>query len=275
MQYTHIPEISCFYSESVTPALTAPDAHFEYQIILVTDGFASVTINGNTYPLQAHSIVFISCLESHFFTFADHPYQRYVVSISSHMLTVHVQESELLSIFFQRPEHFIPVLSLDLTTFDHLLPLFKNLADEYRQKQSFFVSQSAALISSILITLYRTYPHAFPFQVHTPASDAVLNVQRYISEHYSEHITLPAMAERNYITAHMLSLAFKKFTGVSFKDYLILFRMMEAKKFLVTTALSITEIAEHVGYINVNNFIRVFRSREGITPAQYRKQTIF
>ena len=48
--------------------------------------------------------------------------------------------------------------------------------------------------------------------------------------------------------------------------------LTEAKKLLVSTELSVREIAERVGYINVNNFVRLFGERERITPLQYRKQ---
>ena len=67
-------------------------------------------------------------------------------------------------------------------------------------------------------------------------------------------------------------MAFKDISGVTFKEYLILYRITEAKKLLITTDLSISEIAEQVGYINVNNFVKIFRDREHTTPLQYRRQ---
>ena len=46
-------DISCFYSDSVGDSLAFPTAHFEYEMILVTSGRASVTINSRSYLLEA------------------------------------------------------------------------------------------------------------------------------------------------------------------------------------------------------------------------------
>ena len=68
------------------------------------------------------------------------------------------------------------------------------------------------------------------------------------------------------LTNMPLSLAFKEIVGISFKEYLVLFRLTEAKKLLLSSDLSISDIAEKVGYVNVNNFIRIFKEKENITP---------
>jgi AraC-like DNA-binding protein len=61
-------------------------------------------------------------------------------------------------------------------------------------------------------------------------------------------------------------------TGTNFSEYLIQYRMSMAKKWLVETDLKISEIAEKAGYKIPQNFIRIFRKAEGITPGQYREQ---
>ena len=60
--------------------------------------------------------------------------------------------------------------------------------------------------------------------------------------------------------------------GLSFKNYLILLRIAESKRLLLSTDLPIADIAGRVGYSNVNNFIKMFRSRVGTTPLQYRRR---
>ena len=48
--------------------------------------------------------------------------------------------------------------------------------------------------------------------------------------------------------------------------------MKAAKMLLETTELSVTMIADHVGYSNYSNFTYVFRQSEGCTPMDYRKK---
>lgn len=67
---------------------------------------------------------------------------------------------------------------------------------------------------------------------------------------------------------------FKEATGKAPKQYLNDYRLLQAKKLLTTTALSITEIANSVGYADVLTFSRFFSSKEGCSPRAYRNRYI-
>lgn len=272
MLYTHIPDISCFYSDVVSSNLFLPTAHFEYQMILVTGGKSQAIINHKSYLLEAGSLIFISRLERHNFLIEHEPYARYVASMSSNLILSNIKEVELVSIFIQRPKEFCHVMTLNEEAYRTVLPLFCHMADEYTRQQDFYIPRSIALFLSILIELYRINPGYFPLRAHTSMSDAVLNTQRYVNDHFHHSLTLQDIADRNFVSRHALSLAFKDIVGITFKEYLILFRVTEARKLLITTDLSVSEVAERVGYINVNNFVKIFKEREHITPLQYRKQ---
>lgn len=280
MNYTHIPIVSCQFSDQpgnvlANDILAASEAHFEYEMILVTEGRARVVINHKTYSLARKSLLFISRLERHNFMVLDEPYSRYVVTMSSELIMSNIKDIELTSIFIQRPKEFQHAVTLSDQAFDMLLPLFIRMKNEYENQPAFYISRSASLVVAILIDLYRTHPECFPSRSHNNISNAVLNTQRYINDHFNQKLTLQEIADQNYISRHALSLAFKDIVGISFKDYLLIFRITEAKKLLITTDLSVEEIASQVGYINVNNFIQIFKEKESITPLQYRKQFTF
>ena len=272
MDYTHIPTISCFYSEESKHSLLNPEAHFEYEMILVTGGRADCIINHQHYELHKKSLLFISRLERHSFILQETPYQRYVASMSGDLILSSIRDVELTSVFLQRPKGFCHVLTLSDRAYDMLLPLFARMAEEFAAKRAFYVSRSTSLVVAILIDLFRTHPEFFPLRSHSNISNAVLSAQRYVNDHFAEKITLQGIAEENFLSRHTLSLAFKDIVGIPFKEYLVLFRITEAKKLLITTDFSVEEIAERVGYDNVNNFIRIFKSREAVTPLRYRRQ---
>ena len=172
----------------------------------------------------------------------------------------------------QRPEYFSHVVQLNEEQLAYFLPFFQKSADEYEKQPDFYTLQSIAMLLSILISLYRLYPNAFPMEDSSSLSAAVLNAQIYVSRHFNRKLTLQEIADQCFLNRHTLSLAFKEIVGITFKEYLLLFRITEAKKLLLTTDLSIAQIGESVGYINVNNFLKIFRQKERITPLQYRKQ---
>jgi len=71
--------------------------------------------------------------------------------------------------------------------------------------------------------------------------------------------------------SYFLSL-FKKETGQTFTDYLTSVRITAAKGLLMTTALTITEIAYEVGFNNSNYFSSTFKKMTGVSAKEYRKK---
>lgn len=68
-----------------------------------------------------------------------------------------------------------------------------------------------------------------------------------------------------------LSRYFKQQTGCNFIYYLYRLRIDKAKEMLKNSGFKINQIAENVGFSDVNNFIRMFKKYEGITPGKYRE----
>jgi AraC-like DNA-binding protein len=66
------------------------------------------------------------------------------------------------------------------------------------------------------------------------------------------------------------SRTFKEIVGEKYVEYITKYRLEVAKRLLLETDLKIDDIAEKVGYLGRNSFIRIFRKYEGITPGKYR-----
>ncbi|MFC6333206.1 response regulator [Paenibacillus septentrionalis] len=95
---------------------------------------------------------------------------------------------------------------------------------------------------------------------------------QYVRAHLAEAISVKQLADMLHMNASYFSQLFKEQTGISFSEYLARQRLQLAKRLLLTTNLSIQDIAERVGYQTDRYFIRVFRAHEQISPAQFRKQ---
>ena len=63
---------------------------------------------------------------------------------------------------------------------------------------------------------------------------------------------------------------FKKLYGTSFADYLVMLRLREAERLLLTTQMSTTDIATSLGFANASHFIKKFKQEYGITPHLFR-----
>ena len=98
------------------------------------------------------------------------------------------------------------------------------------------------------------------------------DVESDIEKNYAQNLTLKEMGKKYFINAAYLGQIFKKQYGESFKDYLNKVRIKNAEELLMHTDIKIVDVAERVGYRDVDYFIDKFISLKGCTPAKFRKQ---
>ena len=84
-------------------------------------------------------------------------------------------------------------------------------------------------------------------------------------------LSLKSLAFQLGFSSSYLSVLIKKELGLPFQDYLIQERMKKAKLLLLTTDLKIYEIAEQVGFDDMNYFSQRFKQVVGLTPRQFKK----
>ena len=89
-----------------------------------------------------------------------------------------------------------------------------------------------------------------------------------------EPITLQSMGEAMHISLYYLSHVFKEMSGYSPVQYLLRRRIGEAQTLLITTELSVTRIAEMVGYDSSSYFNLQFTKNVGMPPNKYRHNYI-
>ncbi len=102
----------------------------------------------------------------------------------------------------------------------------------------------------------------------------IIRAKEYIDNNYSNgFLSLNDVAEHVGITPSYLSSIFNEYENGHFVDYLNNVRVEKAKKILKNTSLSVKDIGFKSGFNNIQNFIRVFKKHEGMTPGQYRDKS--
>lgn len=96
-------------------------------------------------------------------------------------------------------------------------------------------------------------------------------VKDYIDQHYTEKISLDALAETFYINKFYLTRVFKKNYGISINSYIQQLRITQAKHLLRFSAFPIQEIAQKCGIDDANYFSRMFKKIEDVAPEEFRR----
>lgn len=98
----------------------------------------------------------------------------------------------------------------------------------------------------------------------------------YINNHFAEQITLNSIAQAVFVNPSYLSRLFSESENCVFTEYVTNLRIKKAKELLCDNMdLKIYEVAENVGYNSPKYFIKVFKEKVGITPADYRSKHFF
>ena len=93
----------------------------------------------------------------------------------------------------------------------------------------------------------------------------------YMNEHLDQELSLEVIANDLSMSAFHFAHLFKQTTGLPPYQYLIELRLERAKVLLRSTDLSITDIAQRVGYWNNSHFAVAFHRATGCTPREFRR----
>ncbi|MDD6268500.1 MAG: response regulator [Oscillospiraceae bacterium] len=127
-------------------------------------------------------------------------------------------------------------------------------------------------IDNLRISIFQKNVESAEESENSDDARPIVKITRYLQEHLDDDISLSSLAERFYLNPQYISQLFRNEIGVGFLVYLTNIRMEKAKKLLISTTLTITEIADKVGYGDYRVFTKVFKKSEGITPSQYRRE---
>lgn len=102
-------------------------------------------------------------------------------------------------------------------------------------------------------------------------SDKIDTVLKYISDNYSNNISLEDISNIACMTTNSFCRFFKKTTNKSFTQFLNEVRIRNASRYLIQNNLSVSEVSYLVGYNSITNFNKQFKQIMGSTPKKYRK----
>ncbi len=126
------------------------------------------------------------------------------------------------------------------------------------------------IISSSIEALCVAVNKLEQIQQNEQCRDERLNeIMNYIHEHYLT-VTLDELAEKQHLSKPYLSKYIKEKSGNTFGDIVKNVRMKKARTLLKNTSMTVENIADNVGYQNVEHFNRTFKKKYDMTPIQFR-----
>lgn len=103
-----------------------------------------------------------------------------------------------------------------------------------------------------------------------PVNEILAPALQYIQDHYAEPLELAKLAKLCQLSSSHFIRTFKKHLGCTPHEYLLQYRLRQAKHLLQSTSDSIEQIAEQCGFNSASHFARAFKQVNHMTPSSFR-----
>ncbi|MNZ88394.1 HTH-type transcriptional regulator YesS [compost metagenome] len=168
-----------------------------------------------------------------------------------------------------------PFIQLDREDNEHMRYLIEDMFREYTGQEPWRKTMLQARLKEILVCFdrYRRKHSSQPIiaSAGSKTNASVWPIIHYIHRHYQDDLALSDLASRFSLSISRISEVIKQTTGQTFVHFLHDLRLRHACGLLVSTDMSVSEIALEVGYGSYKTFSRIFRESKGIVPKDYRK----
>ena len=236
------------------------------QVLYIQSGHAEVEIDGQARVLDEAAVQVVPALCVHAFRFSE--------DIQGHVLTLAQPLVEHLGAALERPPLSRAVCYLADAHRDSLDMLFGTLAREYGQHQVGRELMLQSLISALLVWLARRAladVHA-EAQLSDRGRMHLRRFQALVEQHYRSHRPLDWYASQLGLSvAHLNSLC-RRLAGQSGLQLIHQRLLLEAKRNLVYTSMTIAQVADSLGFSEAAYFSRFFRRGTGVAPKDFRSQ---
>ena len=133
------------------------------------------------------------------------------------------------------------------------------------------VSNKVEVMAVLLLNLFQLFSE--DAYVRTAATGKISSkIMRLIERDFRTRLTLKDIAENLDISQSYASRVFRKETGGTIQEYLLIRRVKYACDLLENTKLSVAQIAELAGFNHATYFIRCFKELLGCAPLRYRNR---
>lgn len=164
-----------------------------------------------------------------------------------------------------------PVLQLDENSFQLILHEFLAIRDELQSTETLdeLVSSRTAVIASIIS---KVAGKLFANQEHYQSEPRIERFMQLIDASFKEKKLVSHYASVLNITANYLNILCKKHLKIAATQLIQQRIILEAKRLLKSTTLSVKEIAFELGFADHAYFSNFFKTQTGTTPTDFRVQ---
>lgn len=244
-------------------------AHDFLELYYFLDGSVTYYIEDQVYDLCPGDLLIIPAGKMHRPVIANEhaAYERMVLWITPQYLqSIDSPAGDLQKNLQKVGEHgYCVPFRGDGTVF--VTALLKKLL--YMQKNDTDPKFCAGAVELYLWTIFRSY--GVIDTTHRNETQVIPQVIRYITEHFSEPLTLEDIAAEFFVSKSYLNRHFKAYTNSTVYAYIMALRLTHARRML-REGIPAVEAGRECGFSDYSTFYKAFKTQTGLSPQQFKSR---
>lgn len=253
--------------------------HEHFELLLMKKGSAVLHIDSRPYVVRAGDVVVIPGGSLHVgYSLGNEDLHYDCIVLNASLFNDWLQDPLHIQYVapFMEGRFQYPVKPTDQDeTCAHYFHLLDEVIMELEAKPPAYQLVVKSKLHILFTLLSRCFmPHLLagkPAEVYFPGRERFKHLIKILETNFSDKITVEQAAKQVSLNPYYFCKLFKRLTGRTFVEYVNINRMKEAKRLLLESNDSITEIASRVGCENPNYFTKVYKQYMGMTPSQTRR----
>lgn len=244
-----------------------------YFIVVVTKGSYSHYVDFQFYDLKEGSVLFIAKNQVHHFTESMKNAEGVCIILNGHFFEENYFSSKSINLNRLYNYHLeSPIIHQENIGEDNFIGVAHKLHHEYNFPNSFLKHDMLkALLHVLLLKAERAKETKSISSVKADWLNKFSAFKNMLQNDYITTRNSRDYAYKLFISYKFLNDIVKKLTGKTVKAFIDDFVIVEIKRYLISTSLSIKEISYKTGFEEPANMIKFFKKNTQLTPLQFRK----
>ncbi|MEJ8756711.1 helix-turn-helix domain-containing protein [Pontibacter sp. H259] len=249
-----------------------PHKHNFYILLFITQGSGTHTIDFQEHPVMPNSVFFLTPGQVHSWQLSEET-DGFILFFSPEFYLLEFPLQKLQRFPFFQAALRAPLLQLGVAELAPIIQSIHVMQQEQKAQQMLKDDLLRDYLDITLIQLARLYTDCYKQQHETTTSLPLLNqLDTLIDQHYKEHQPVSFYADKLHVTPKQLNESCKRAYDKTTTELIQNRIILEAKRLLVHSNLTINQLAAELGYFDNAYFFRFFKKHTGQTPEQFRQE---
>lgn len=257
-------------------AVKYPHRHDFFEVLYLKKGSGFHVIDGNNYEIKPPCVFFMSRGQAHKLELSQDIEGYIFIFTADFYLLNRTDQNRLIEFpFFYTIHQDNPPLQLENESDIRFLEdLFRKGIAEIARPDGYSVEMLRSILDLILTTCSARYQVSESLMNKGKGQILVKRFFHLLEENHRKNLSLNEYAQMIGVTANHLTQTIKQLTGKTSSQIIKDKQLLEIKRLLVHTNLSVSEIAGQLNFDDQSYFTKFFKRETGVTPLQYRSDSL-